>query len=131
MTYLRGDSWENSLGWLFLPSGDSRKKQLGNTPIYWGWYRPTKTCDFVPNPKPPKLPELLVGVGIMVAHNPLHRSQRAGLPHWALTLGTDVQVKVGIRSLPAVSAPTRFASSKAQRRSFPLAVSVVSHFVPV
>ena len=80
----------------------------------------------MPNSKRPKLPELLVGVGIMVAHNPLHGSQRAGLPHWALTLGTDVQVKV-----PAVPAPTHFASSKAQRRFLPLAVSVVSHFVPV
>ena len=29
----------------------------------------------------------------MVAHNPLHRSQRAGLPHWALTLGRNVQAK--------------------------------------
>jgi hypothetical protein len=29
----------------------------------------------------------------MVTHNPLHRSQRAELPHWALTLGRDVQAK--------------------------------------
>ena len=33
----------------------------------------------------------------MVTHNPLYRSQRAGLPHWALTLGTDVLAKIGIR----------------------------------
>jgi hypothetical protein len=37
---------------------------------------------------------LLVRVGIMVTHNPLYRSQRAGLPHWALTLGSDVQAKI-------------------------------------
>jgi hypothetical protein len=75
----------------------------------------------------------------MVAHNPLHRSQRAELLHWALTLGSDVQVKSGYEStttpypgpLPAVSAPAHFAGSKAQRRSIPLAVSVVSTFVPV
>jgi len=30
----------------------------------------------------------------MVAHNPLHRSQRAELPHWALTLGSNVQAKI-------------------------------------
>jgi len=33
----------------------------------------------------------------MVTHNPLYRSQRAELPHWALTLGSDVQAKIGIR----------------------------------
>ena len=67
----------------------------------------------------------MVGVGIMVTHDSLHRSQHAELPHWALTSASDVQAK------PAVSAPTHFASSKAQRRFLPLAVSVVSHFVPV
>jgi hypothetical protein len=36
------------------------------------------------------LKKLMVGVGIVVAHNPLHRSQRAELPHWALTLGPNV-----------------------------------------
>jgi len=32
----------------------------------------------------------MVRVGIMVTHNPLYRSQRAELPHWALTLGSNV-----------------------------------------
>ena len=40
---------------------------------------------------------VLVGVGIMITHNPLHRSQRAELPHWALTLDSDVQTEIGIR----------------------------------
>src|SRR2546427_11646423 len=30
-----------------------------------------------------------VGVGIMIAHNPLHGSGRAGFPHPALALGND------------------------------------------
>jgi len=33
----------------------------------------------------------LVGVGIMIAHNPLHRSGQAELPHPALALGNDAQ----------------------------------------
>jgi len=32
-----------------------------------------------------------VGVGIMIAHNPLHRSGQAELPHPALALGNDAQ----------------------------------------
>ena len=30
-----------------------------------------------------------VGVGIMIAHNPLHGSGQAGFPHPALALGND------------------------------------------
>jgi len=37
-----------------------------------------------------------VGVGIMIAHDPLHRSQRAALPHWAPALGDDEQALRGI-----------------------------------
>ena len=59
----------------------------------WGYLNTTKSEQSIATEN---LPPLLVGVGIMVAHNPLHRSQRAGLPHWALTLGTDVQAKIGI-----------------------------------
>ena len=32
----------------------------------------------------------------MIAHNPLHRSQRAGLPHWALALGDNAKSPQGI-----------------------------------
>ena len=32
----------------------------------------------------------------MIAHNPLHRSQRAGLPHWALASGDDAKSPQGI-----------------------------------
>ena len=33
----------------------------------------------------------------MITHNPLHRSQRAELPHWAPTSGSDVPTEIGIR----------------------------------
>jgi hypothetical protein len=32
----------------------------------------------------------------MIAHNPLHGSQRAGLPHWALASGDDAKSPQGI-----------------------------------
>jgi len=32
---------------------------------------------------------VIVGVGIVIPHNPLHGSGRAGLPHPALALGDD------------------------------------------
>jgi hypothetical protein len=35
-------------------------------------------------------PRLLVAVGMRVAPHPPHRSQRAELPHWAPTSGSDV-----------------------------------------
>jgi len=38
-----------------------------------------------------------VGVGIMIAHNPLHGSGQAGLPHPALTLGNNAHAAQGIR----------------------------------
>src|SRR5260370_37570103 len=37
-----------------------------------------------------------VGVGIMIAHNPLHGSGQAALPHPALTLGNDAHAAQGI-----------------------------------
>src|SRR6267143_707897 len=40
--------------------------------------------------------ELRVGVGIMIAHNPLHGSGRAALPHPALALGDDAHAAQGI-----------------------------------
>src|SRR2546426_2250238 len=49
-----------------------------------------------------------VGVGIMVAHNPLHRSGRAVFPHPALASGDDAKSPQGIgvtdarRGQPAV-----------------------------
>src|SRR5216684_1251064 len=52
-----------------------------------------------------------VGVGIMVAHNPLHRSGRAVLPHPALASGDDAKAPQGIgmtdasRGQPAVNEP--------------------------
>ena len=52
----------------------------------------------------------------MVTHNPLHRSQRAGLPHWALTLGSDVQAKIGIRMhKPQLLIPARCLPYPLQR----------------
>ena len=47
----------------------------------------------------------------MIAHNPLHRSQRAGLPHWALALGDNAKSLQGIgmsdarRGQPALNEP--------------------------
>src|SRR5712691_3853217 len=47
----------------------------------------------------------------MIAHNPLHRSQRAGLPHWALALGDNAKSPQGIgmanarRGQPALNEP--------------------------
>lgn len=35
----------------------------------------------------------LVGVGITVAHDPLHGSRRAELPHRALALGNDAKTR--------------------------------------
>ena len=52
-----------------------------------------------------------VGVEIMVTHNPLHRSGRAGFPHPALALGDDAKPPQGIgmtharRRQPAVNEP--------------------------
>jgi hypothetical protein len=37
-----------------------------------------------------------VGVGIMIAHNPLHGSGQAGFPHAALALGNDAHAAQGI-----------------------------------
>src|ERR1700686_5545964 len=37
-----------------------------------------------------------VGVGIMIAHNPLHGSGQAGFPHPALALGDDAYASQGI-----------------------------------
>src|SRR6202045_2488171 len=37
-----------------------------------------------------------VGVGIMIAHNPLHGSGQAGFPHAALALGEDAHAAQGI-----------------------------------
>src|SRR6267378_1157273 len=39
---------------------------------------------------------LQVGVGIMIAHNPLHGSGQAGFPHPALALGEDAHATQGI-----------------------------------
>src|SRR5437016_1256032 len=44
---------------------------------------------------------ILVGVGIMVAHNPLHRSGRAGLLHPALASGNDAKAYPRIRMTDA------------------------------
>ena len=41
------------------------------------------------------MPDTEVGVGIMVAHDPLHRSGRAALPHPALALGDDAEATSG------------------------------------
>jgi hypothetical protein len=38
------------------------------------------------------IPISFVAVGTALSGGPPHRSQRAGLPHWAPTLGSDVQV---------------------------------------
>src|SRR5205807_648001 len=38
----------------------------------------------------------LVGVGIMIAHNPLHGSGQAGFPHPALALGDNAHAAQGI-----------------------------------
>src|SRR6266851_4400704 len=52
-----------------------------------------------------------VGVGIMVAHNPLHGSGRAGFPHPALASGDDAKAAQGIgvtdadRRPPAINQP--------------------------
>src|ERR1035441_7540502 len=52
-----------------------------------------------------------VGVGIMVAHNPLHGSGRAAFPHPALALGDDAHAAQGIvvedtnRREPALDQP--------------------------
>ena len=41
-------------------------------------------------------PRLLVAVGMRVASHPPHRSQRAELPHWAPTSGSDVHAQVRV-----------------------------------
>jgi hypothetical protein len=65
----------------------------------------------LPHKSTPRSRPQRVGVEMMVAHNPLHRSQRAGLPHWALTSGNDAKAPEGIgvtnarRGQPAVEQP--------------------------
>src|SRR5467141_1233313 len=44
----------------------------------------------------PEPDRVRVGVGIMIAHNPLHGSGQAGFPHPALALGEDAQATQGI-----------------------------------
>src|SRR6266436_3136830 len=53
-----------------------------------------------------------VGVGIMIAHNPLHGSGQAALPHPALALGNDAHAAQGIRM--ADGRQRQPASDKAQ-----------------
>ena len=40
--------------------------------------------------------EGVVAVGTALSGRPPHRSQRAGLPHWAPTSGNDAQTLLGI-----------------------------------
>ena len=47
--------------------------------------------------RPAKRKENQVGVGTPVTWSPLHGSQRAELPHWALASGPDDQPLLGIR----------------------------------
>ena len=43
-----------------FPWGTNFKlKIVRQTTTYWGWLRPIRVCYNVPNPKPPKVPELL------------------------------------------------------------------------
>ena len=42
-----------------------------------------------------------VGVGIMIAHNPLHGSGQAAFPHPALTLGDNAHAAERIRMIDA------------------------------
>jgi hypothetical protein len=50
----------------------------------------------------------LVGVGIMIAHDPLHGSGRADFPHPALTSGNDAHAAQWIRMIMAQSASEVF-----------------------
>jgi hypothetical protein len=43
-----------------------------------------------------RIVDLEVGVGIMIAHNPLHGSGQAGFPHPALALSDDAHASQGI-----------------------------------
>ncbi len=77
-----------------------------------------------------------VAVGTILSDRPPHRSQRAELPHWALTSGNNAQSLFGIVApypgrLPAVSVPAHFASPRFRRRCGLLAVSAISRLVPV
>jgi len=53
--------WKSLSSRLFAFPGGSNLglKVVRETTISWGWHRSTKTIEYVPNPKPPKLPELL------------------------------------------------------------------------
>src|SRR6266481_4995272 len=60
-------------------------------PLRWGFTRYGVRAE-----KQPRISSK-VGVGIMITHDPLHRSGRAGLPHPAPTLGDDAQAHERIR----------------------------------
>src|SRR5206468_6088402 len=76
---------DSTLGWPSAPSSS----------VSWSLHLPSST--------PPRVmclterhTNLTVGVGIMFAHNPLHGSGRAVLPHPALALGNDAHATQGI-----------------------------------
>src|SRR5262245_66150778 len=76
-----------------------------------GWPLALTWWHTLPHKSTPRSAPQRVGVEMMVAHNPLHRSQRAELPHWALTSGDDAKAPKGMgvtnarRGQPAVEQP--------------------------
>ena len=57
---------------------------------------PANTHRWSPRPSDPTRPHAqTVAVGTVVAGRPPHRSQRAGLPHWAPALGNGVESLLG------------------------------------
>src|SRR5438034_1001553 len=78
----RGSSW-------FLPRPES-----ADSTTCW---RPATSKPPSRHAEPPVPPDTIVGVGIMVAHNPLHGSGRAALLHPALALGNNAKALPRIR----------------------------------
>jgi hypothetical protein len=59
-----------------------------------------------------KLSHRKVGVGIMITHDPLHRSGPAELPHPAPTLGEDAQAHERMRIRIRMTNPSRWKPSR-------------------
>src|SRR3989441_12342391 len=71
----------------------SERRGIAAFPQYW--IRGSAVRMFYRNP-PHTRARPSVGVGIMIAHNPLHGSGQAALPHPALALGDDAHAAQGI-----------------------------------
>src|SRR6266487_107977 len=72
-----------------VPSSPQMWRRLSQCPISWVAVRPRLYGAAA-------VPVLPVAVGTALAGGPPHRSQRAGLPHWAPASGSGVEAHLGV-----------------------------------